>query len=747
MIITLFPDRSAQSKQEHDLDWSEVKPWLDSLPIYSDKSEMPLIKLASFGDERSAKNCLRIDRNILQITGVECDYDAGELSIQEGYQLLAAAGVRCIIKTSARYTEDSPRWHVLAPLSKPVTRAERAAMVGKINTILGERLAPESFRDSQTFHIGALEGYAHAVWPIDGMPIDLLPIKPSFPIGLNTGVQDTVVRTEPLDFATDEQIGELVSAIDFINKSNAESWNAGNKEAYSYIDWAAMGNRLFNPDDERMYELFYRYSRASLRHYPPTMDQDQADAACDEVCREKWDNHLACDRTGFQAVFTQAQLFGWVNPRSRVEIDLTTVGFGQSGFVASNEREELSIFTDKIDATRWPFLDKKSNPIKCKVNLDYFLDTYSITCAYDVLKKKPIITIPNMKDAGDPNIIIQAIKQGLCLNDAPEGMVDNIGTLIKANPINPIKDWVTSAPWDGVDRLQAFCNTAMVAPDKVEYRNELMRIWMIQCVAAMDYARSSPIPNVLPKFESVLVFQGKQGLRKTKWIGSLLPKELRDYILSGATLDLNDKDSQLKAIRHWIVELGEVDATFRKSDHSKLKSFMSAMDDIIRLPYDREAVTFPRTTAFFASVNDKSFLIDDTGNRRFLALEVFAVTPLYETNIDLQQLWAQCWNLYIGGAEWWLNAELTNRQSEIESEFQADCPIEEMISNHFHLTNAPETGAFEFLNVTAILIRSGIANVTKAHTNKGAKILSKAGFKKRKDSIGNRGYDIKAKFI
>ena len=53
----------------------------------------------------------------------------------------------------------------------------------------------------------------------------------------------------------------------------------------------------------------------------------------------------------------------------------------------------------------------------------------------------------------------------------------------------------------------------------------------------------------------------------------VVPVEMDDNTI----LDkMREKDSVMQCVRNWIVELGELDATFRKSDIASLKSFITS---------------------------------------------------------------------------------------------------------------------------------------------------------------------------
>ena len=59
---------------------------------------------------------------------------------------------------------------------------------------------------------------------------------------------------------------------------------------------------------------------------------------------------------------------------------------------------------------------------------------------------------------------------------------------------------------------------------------------------------------------------------------------LRDAVIKlDHHLDTGNKDSQITAICHWIVEIGELDSSFRK-DIARLKGFITSDRDKVRKP-------------------------------------------------------------------------------------------------------------------------------------------------------------------
>jgi hypothetical protein len=88
-------------------------------PSAATKEALPLLKLGRFGDRRSARNSLRHDGNMMVITGIEGDHDAGTMTLDQAAERLTAAGITAILYTTPSHSPVRPRWRVLCPTSEP----------------------------------------------------------------------------------------------------------------------------------------------------------------------------------------------------------------------------------------------------------------------------------------------------------------------------------------------------------------------------------------------------------------------------------------------------------------------------------------------------------------------------------------------------------------------------------------------------------------------------------------------------
>lgn len=335
-----------------------------------------------------------------------------------------------------------------------------------------------------------------------------------------------------------------------------------------------------------------------------------------------------------------------------------------------------------LDPRTFPHGERRSGQLPCTTgNMDHKLTSYRISVSYDVIAKRIVIDLPGWDGTiENADNVKMAIIVGLAeVNNMQRGGIEEqVLALADQNPVNPAAEWINKAPWDGCDRLVEFSATLATREGfPIDLKDVLIKKWMISIVAAV----------FLPKHfraRGVLTLQGGQGIGKTAWVAALVPDpDVRDRIVKlDHHLDPHDKHSVLTAISHLIVEIGELDSSFRK-DVARLKGFMTRDFDKIRRPYARAASEYPRRTVFAATVNDSNFLIDDTGNSRFWTLPLVAIN--YNHGINMQQVFAQLKVELEAGAEWWLTKEEEAQLAASNLDHRAISPIREAIIDQFNL--------------------------------------------------------------
>ncbi len=199
--------------------WKNFPGWLVDLAPVRAKKSAPLIKLARFGDIKTDKGSLRHDENVIEITGIEADYDAEIVTPENGLALLEAAGIRAVITTTHSHLPEKPRWRVFAPTSKPLLPESRYNLVARLNGALGGILADESFTLSQSYFVGGAPGREYRVLtsfddPEDGEFIDLLDSLDTIAIGKPNAKakgKEGVAALEPGTSEQEDWLADLLS--------------------------------------------------------------------------------------------------------------------------------------------------------------------------------------------------------------------------------------------------------------------------------------------------------------------------------------------------------------------------------------------------------------------------------------------------------------------------------------------------------------------------------------------------------
>jgi predicted P-loop ATPase len=350
-----------------------------------------------------------------------------------------------------------------------------------------------------------------------------------------------------------------------------------------------------------------------------------------------------------------------------------------------------------------PHCTDKGKPIQHADNLREVARRIGVTIRYNVIRKEDEILCPGQAFSMDneANASLSWLRSECSLFYLNTGPLKEFVTLLAdQNLYNPVAEWILSKPWDRVSRLQSWFDTITGRDDAKEdkrlLKETLMRKWAVSAVAAGMSPNGISAPGVL-------TIQGGQYIGKTKWFKSLVPDEL-NLVKDGLILRPEDKDSVKQACSFWMVELGELDATFRKADVAALKAFLTNSSDVLRRPYAAKDSQYARRTVFFASVNPSKFLNDPTGNRRYWTIEAVAIDHTH--SIDMQQLWAEIYVMHKAGASYYLTQEEVEQLNEHNEDFTTVDPIEERIQTGLRWDDPQST--WRWMTATDALLSIGM---------------------------------------
>lgn len=366
-------------------------------------------------------------------------------------------------------------------------------------------------------------------------------------------------------------------------------------------------------------------------------------------------------------------------------------------------------------------IDHKHKALATLANLRALLVHHGVICRYNVIKKRIIHNIPGeaFSSENEEEAALACIYSFMKESQLPvDGYKLYLTRISDENQYNPVLEWVRSKPWDGFSRLPELYAT-ITSPEE-EAKNLLIRRWLI---SAMHMALGEGIDGA-----GCLVLQGPQDLGKTWWTKKLVPEMLRkELIRTDATVDPKDKDQVSQVISYWICELGEIGATFRKSDLDALKSFITRDHDTMRRPYGEGDKRYPRRTALIASVDQMIYLHDTAGNRRFWTIPCTAINS-YHT-IDMQQLWAEVLDLIeTHGESWRLEPDEKEHIRRINEEHMQIEPIHEMILGKYDFSGIYSG---EWKTATHVGSEIGLKNISQRETRIVTAFLKKMNVEMR----------------
>lgn len=183
-----------------------------------------------------------------------------------------------------------------------------------------------------------------------------------------------------------------------------------------------------------------------------------------------------------------------------------------------------------------------------------------------------------------------------------------VDKLIRSRPFNPLQELIANTKWDGVERAEILLIEYMGAAD-TEY-NRLVTIHFLKSFIYRVYEAGC-------KVDEALVLKGAQGIAKSLFARKLA---IRDEYFTDSLESFSTKKGGEVLLGKAIIELGEL-AAMKKSEVEEVKRFISAQSDYFRPAYARTAKEFPRQCIFIGTTNEDEFLVDATGNRRFLPVE------------------------------------------------------------------------------------------------------------------------------
>lgn len=257
-----------------------------------------------------------------------------------------------------------------------------------------------------------------------------------------------------------------------------------------------------------------------------------------------------------------------------------------------------------------------------------------------------------------------------------QAMLDGMETFFSERSYNPVMEYMERAAsnWDGRKRINQMLQVYLGAED-IDLVSKIAEMWLVGAVAKVyePYA----------KFDYVLDLVGGQGVGKT----SLLQKLGGEWYTDAVT-DFANKDNYDIMLKALIVNDDEMVASNRMS-FAETKAFISKTILRFRKPYMKRTEEFAKNFVLARTTNQKEYLKDKTGERRFLS--VMADTsrqkkhPMEIEPETVEQIWGEAVTIYKAGADLMFDKETEERLEIYREKFMYRDEVELQVLEYLEM--------------------------------------------------------------
>jgi len=311
--------------------------------------------------------------------------------------------------------------------------------------------------------------------------------------------------------------------------------------------------------------------------------------------------------------------------------------------------------------------------------------------------------------------------------DFPKQVVTDVTrTIGEENAYNPVKRYLehcnkNATPIDYFDDLaRTLLGVTAESDDNPRlptgrlYADEVMRRFLIGAVAR---AMSPGCPH-----SWMMILVGPQNLGKSNFFQYLTPPtELNQKYPWVSTIQqgigrLKEKPHILHA--GWLVLLDEVERYFKRQYTEELKNLISVATDRSDRKWENER-SFPRAFVLCGATNSMNFMVDPTGNRRFMPIRVPGKVPAPEdptiriidldrVKLDRDRIWAAAYRAFLDGEVHEFSSYELTKVDPVHQGHTVDNPLEgalrHVLSRHSSLIKDDKAGylmsdIFEWLDL------------------------------------------------
>lgn len=228
-----------------------------------------------------------------------------------------------------------------------------------------------------------------------------------------------------------------------------------------------------------------------------------------------------------------------------------------------------------------------------------------------------------------------------------DGVLKAVITVARRHRRHPIREYLDGLQWDGVPRVERALVDMFGAHDG-KYARQAALCFFVGAVARVLWVDPKNL-SLGAKVDFMLVLEGPQGKQKSTSLSELFGTNW--YVETAESPTGKDFYQLLQGC--WGVEIGEMDS-FGKADVTAVKVAITRRTDKFRAPYERMPSSYRRECVFVGTTNDREYLKDPTGGRRFLPVRADGDVDVPRIIAERDQLWAEAVTLFRNGFAYWV---------------------------------------------------------------------------------------------
>lgn len=323
---------------------------------------------------------------------------------------------------------------------------------------------------------------------------------------------------------------------------------------------------------------------------------------------------------------------------------------------------------------------------------------------------------------------IQVILESKDFANTPlEKVRQTVGMVGTVHSFDSAQLWLRRLEWDLKPRCYNFMRDYFGSPDCEYSRAVSLYLWSALAGRVMS-------PGCQADMAVILV--GGQGVRKSTGVAALAPLPEQFVELS---LDQEDDDLARQMSGCLVGELSELRG-LNTRDLESIKGFITRKHEKWIPKYKEFANTYPRRLVLIGTTNKTEFLADETGERRFLPIDVTRGEP-EAIRRDLELLWAEARFLYQAGGVCWREAERlapeVTRRYKVTDSWEDSIEYWAGIGDGLDGTGAPRSErGFTTAEAATGALGYDIRNINRGIEMRLSKVLTGLGYKKNRPREG-----------